>query len=103
MLDVRNISGGVLAKTGCPRELYPDASSKDAPVPPDLPIPNCDCGFPAHIFQSKHPNTAARCFYTYSRFNVRNYLHYRSTKRKSTSHEPTQQGSKKILVAYLHK
>ena len=29
-----------------PRELYPDASSKDAPVPPDLIVPNCDCGFP---------------------------------------------------------
>ena len=63
-------------KRGRPRELYPDASSKDAPVPPDLPVPNCDCGFPAHVFQSKHPDTAARCFYTCSRFNVRNYLYY---------------------------
>ena len=25
-------------KRGRPRELYPDASSKDAPVPPDLPV-----------------------------------------------------------------
>ena len=41
-------------KRGRPRELYPDASSKDAPVPPDLPVPNCDCGFPAHVCQSKH-------------------------------------------------
>ena len=28
-------------KQGRPRELYPDGSSKDAPVPSDLPIPNC--------------------------------------------------------------
>ena len=59
-------------KRGRPRELYPDASSKDAPVSPDLPVPNCVCGFPVHIFQSKHPDTAARCFYTCSRFNVSN-------------------------------
>ena len=26
-------------KRGRPLELYPDASSKDAPVPPDLPVP----------------------------------------------------------------
>ena len=32
-------------KRGRPRELYPDASSKDAPVPPDLPVPNCDVVF----------------------------------------------------------
>ena len=37
-------------KQGRPRELYPDASSKDAHVPPDLPVPNCDCGFPTHVF-----------------------------------------------------
>ena len=63
-------------KRGRPRELYPDASSKDAPVPPDLLVPNYNCGFPAHVFQSKHPDTAVRCFYTCSRFNVRNYFHY---------------------------
>ena len=63
-------------KQGRPRELYPDASSKDAPIPPDLPIPNYDRGFLAHVFQSKHPDTTARCFYICSRFNVRNYLHY---------------------------
>ena len=39
-----------LWKRGRPRELYPDASSKDASVPPDLPVPNYDCGFPAHVF-----------------------------------------------------
>ena len=59
-----------------PRELYPDASSKDAPVPPDLPVPNYDCGLSAHMFQSKHPDIAARCFYTCSRFNVSNCFHY---------------------------
>ena len=63
-------------KRGRPRELYPDASSKDAPVPPNLPVPNCDCGFPTHVFQSKHSDIAARCFYTCSRFNVRNCFHY---------------------------
>jgi hypothetical protein len=30
-------------KRGRPRELYLDVSSKDALVPPDLPVPNCDC------------------------------------------------------------
>jgi hypothetical protein len=29
-------------KTGRPQELYLDVSSKDAPVPPDLPMPNYD-------------------------------------------------------------
>ena len=61
-------------KQGRPRELYPDESSKDAPVPPDLPVPNRDCGRPADVFQSRHPDTAARCFYTCSRFIVSNYF-----------------------------
>ena len=59
-------------KQSCPRELYPDASSKDAPVPPDLPVPNCDCGHPADVFQLRHLDTAARCFYTCSHFNISN-------------------------------
>ena len=59
-------------KRGRPRELYLNASSKDAPVPPDLPVPNYDCDRPADVFQSRHPDTAARCFYTCSRFNVSN-------------------------------
>ena len=63
-------------KWGCPRELYPDASSKDAPVPPGLLVPNCECGFPADVFQSRYPDTAARCFYTCSRFNISNCFHY---------------------------
>ena len=57
-------------KQGRPRELYPDESSKDAPVPPDLPVSNCDCGHPTDVFQSRHPDTAAHCFYTCGRFNV---------------------------------
>ena len=66
----------LLQKRGRPRELYPDASSKDAPVPPNLSVPNYDCGFPTDVFQSRHPDTAARCFYTSSSFNVSNYFHY---------------------------
>jgi hypothetical protein len=31
-------------KRGRTQELYPDVSSKDAPAPPDLHVPNCDCG-----------------------------------------------------------
>jgi hypothetical protein len=31
---------------GRPRELYPDASCKDAHVPHDLHVPNCDYGIP---------------------------------------------------------
>ena len=61
-----------MAKTGRPRELYPDESSKDAPIPPDLLVPNCDCGRPADVFQSIHPDTAAHWFYTCSRFNISN-------------------------------
>jgi hypothetical protein len=57
-------------KRGHPREMYPDESSKDAPVSPELPVSNCDYGRPADVFQSRHPDTAARCFYTCSRFNV---------------------------------
>jgi hypothetical protein len=58
-------------KRGRPQELCPDVSSKDAPVPPDLVVPNCDCGRPAWVCQSKHPFTVARCFYLCGSFNVR--------------------------------
>jgi hypothetical protein len=57
-------------KRGRPTELYPDMSSKDAPVPPDLPVPNYDYGFVAHVFQSRHLDAVACCFYICSRFNV---------------------------------
>ncbi|CAO2047495.1 unnamed protein product [Urochloa humidicola] len=46
-----------------PKNLYPDVSCKDAPVPPAVPIPNCDCGNPAKVKQSNHPDTAARAYY----------------------------------------
>ena len=61
-------------KRGRPRELYPDESSKDDPIPPDLPVSNCDCGRSVDVFQSRHPATVARCFYTCSHFNVSNYF-----------------------------
>jgi hypothetical protein len=61
-------------KRGRPRELYPNASSKDTPVPPDLLVPNCDYGRLAWVFQSKHPDTAARCFYTCGSINVRSFF-----------------------------
>ena len=60
-------------KRGRPRKLYLDVSSKDAPVSPDLSVPNCDCGRPAWIYQSKHPDTAARFFYLCGDFNVCTY------------------------------
>jgi hypothetical protein len=53
-----------------PSKLYPNASSKDASVLPDLLVPNYGCGRPAYAFQSRHPDTSARCFYTCSSFNV---------------------------------
>jgi hypothetical protein len=45
-------------KRGCPWELYLDVPSKDAPVPPDLHVPNCDYGRPAWVCQYKHPDMA---------------------------------------------
>jgi hypothetical protein len=49
-------------KKGRPQELYPDASSKDTPVPPDLPVSNCDCCRPAWVCQSKHLDTLLAAF-----------------------------------------
>ncbi|CAO2189186.1 unnamed protein product [Urochloa humidicola] len=46
-----------------PKNLYPDVSCKDAPVPPAVPVPNCDYGNPAKVKQSNHPDTAARAYY----------------------------------------
>jgi hypothetical protein len=48
-----------------------DVSSKDAHVPPELSVPNCDCGRLAWVCQSKHPDTFAPCFYLCGGFNVR--------------------------------
>ncbi|KAF8649674.1 hypothetical protein HU200_064214 [Digitaria exilis] len=42
---------------------YPDVSSKDILVPPALPSPQCECGKPARVTQSLHPDTAAREYY----------------------------------------
>jgi hypothetical protein len=57
-------------KKSRPRELYPDVSSKDAPVPLELPVSNCDYGRLAWVCQSKHPDMAARCFYLCGGFNI---------------------------------
>ncbi|TVU05407.1 hypothetical protein EJB05_48568, partial [Eragrostis curvula] len=51
-------------KYGCRiRVQYPRVSSVDGPVPPALPVPNCECGHPAVVQQSRHRVTAARVFY----------------------------------------
>ncbi|TVU34630.1 hypothetical protein EJB05_16471 [Eragrostis curvula] len=51
-------------KYGCRiRVQYPRVSSVDGPVPPTLPVPNCECGHPAVVQQSRHRVTAARAFY----------------------------------------
>lgn len=36
---------------------------EDAPVLPDLPVPNCHHGIPAEVKQSRWPNTAGRAYY----------------------------------------
>lgn len=43
--------------------VYPTVSCEDAPVPPALPVPNCECGIPAEVKQSRWPTTAARAYY----------------------------------------
>jgi hypothetical protein len=58
-------------KRGRPRELYPDVSSKDAPVPLELHVSNFDSGRLAWVCQSIHPDMVARCFYLCGVFNVR--------------------------------
>lgn len=42
---------------------YPNMSSKDAPVLPRYPVPNCCCGKTCHIQQSNYHTTAGRAFY----------------------------------------
>ena len=42
---------------------YPSESEPDAPVPPALPVPNCCCGAPAEVKQSRHRKTAGRAYY----------------------------------------
>jgi hypothetical protein len=47
-------------KRGRPRELYPDVSSKDAPVPPELPVPNCESVIVADWLGYVNPNIQTR-------------------------------------------
>ena len=42
---------------------YPTVSCEDAPVPPALPVPNCECGILAEVKQSWWPITASRTYY----------------------------------------
>ena len=42
---------------------YHTIKCEDAPVPPALPVPNCECGIPAEVKQSRWPTTAARAYY----------------------------------------
>jgi hypothetical protein len=51
-------------KQGHPKALYHDVSGKDAHVHTKLPMPNCDCVKPAHMYQSRHPDTVAHAFHT---------------------------------------
>ena len=43
--------------------VYPTVRCEDAPVPPALPVPKCECGIPAEVKQSRWPTTAARAYY----------------------------------------
>lgn len=61
-------------KKGRPKELYYDESCKDAPVPPEYPVPMCDCGRPAGVRQSKHEDTAARAYYCCLDYRVSLFL-----------------------------
>lgn len=49
------------------RKIVYSEYDENAPVPSPLPIPNCECGIPAEVKQSRHPKTAARAYYTCSR------------------------------------
>ena len=42
---------------------YPTVRCEDAPVPPALSVPNCECGIPAEVKQSRWPTTAGRAYY----------------------------------------
>ena len=53
-----------MAECKCKVEIvYPAVRCEDAPVPPALPVPNCECGIPAEVKQSRWPTTAARAYY----------------------------------------
>ena len=57
-------------KRGRPKSLYYDVSCKDAPVPPELPMPMCDCGKLARVDQSMHEDTAACTYYCCNDYRV---------------------------------
>ncbi|KAF8651099.1 hypothetical protein HU200_063629 [Digitaria exilis] len=42
---------------------YPSEEYADGPAPPALPVPNCCCGAPALVKQSRHPKTVGRAYY----------------------------------------
>jgi hypothetical protein len=42
---------------------FPEEWDEDAPVPRALPVPNCLCGVPAYVKQSRYARTAGRAFY----------------------------------------
>ena len=46
---------------------YRGEAKEDGPVPPPIPIPNCECGILAEVKQSRHPKTSARAFYMCSK------------------------------------
>ncbi|KAF8702020.1 hypothetical protein HU200_033359 [Digitaria exilis] len=42
---------------------YPSEEDADGPVPPALLVPNCCCGAPALVKQSRHPKITGRAYY----------------------------------------
>jgi hypothetical protein len=60
-------------KRGCPRELYPDVSIKDAHVSPDLTVTNYDYGRPTWVCQS---NIQTRLFASSTLVVVLTYVAY---------------------------
>ena len=62
-------------KKGRSKSFYPDVSCKDAPVPPELPVTKCDCGKLVNVDESRHPDTAARAYYTCGDSRVSEHIH----------------------------
>ena len=63
-----------MAKKCRPKDLYLDVTCKDAHVHPKQPVPKCDHGKLAQVDELRHPNTAARVYYTYDDCCVSNHL-----------------------------
>ncbi|KAF8653855.1 hypothetical protein HU200_061984 [Digitaria exilis] len=51
----------------------PTTLGKDARVPPALPSLQCECGKPARVTQSMHPDTAARAYYKCGDHRAKDY------------------------------